>query len=125
MTKELTDEERLTLSRSLIAVVENNEEELLALAKEAGLKSKYNRPATLIFFVKFAWGAYASGDEAEAAYKADPIIQSAGGLTLVRRVVFMLRGLCQVLGCPVDLVRTWEPVARKALQLARKPVHPA
>jgi len=33
--------------------------------------------------------------------KADPIIQSSGGLTLVRRVVFMLRGLCQVLGCPV------------------------
>lgn len=33
----------------------------------------------------------------------------------MRRVVFMLRGLCQVLGCPVDLVKTWEPVARHVL----------
>ena len=42
--------------------------------------------------------------------KADPIIQSSGGLTLVRRVVFMLRGLCQVLGCPVcDLTPPLNP----------------
>ena len=38
--------------------------------------------------------------------KADPIIQSSGGLTLVRRVVFMLRGLCQVLAG----VRIWAGV---------------
>ena len=89
----------------------------------------------------------------EQVIKGDPITQSSGGLTLVRRVVFMLRGLCQVpgnhagiglqagylrgcrldayaythgcglcqvLGCPVDLVKTWEPVARHVLSLPSK-----
>ena len=39
MTKELTDAERHTLARSLVAVVEDDEEEMLTLAHEARLRS--------------------------------------------------------------------------------------
>ena len=120
MTKELTDTERHTLARSLVAVVEDDEPEMLKLAHEAGLRSRYMRPETLIYFVRFAWGDFTDSDEAEMVVKADPITQSSGGLTLVRRVVFMLRGLCQVLGCPVDLVKTWEPIARQVLDRPAK-----
>ena len=52
MTKELTDAERHTLARSLVAVVEDNEEEMLTLAHEAGLRSKHMRPETLVYFVR-------------------------------------------------------------------------
>ena len=55
MTKELTDAERHTLARSLVAVVEDDEEEMLTLAHEAGLRSKHMRPETLVYFVRFAW----------------------------------------------------------------------
>ena len=65
MTKELTDGERHTLARSLVAVVEDDEEEMLTLAHEAGLRSKHMRPETLVYFVRFAWGDFDSSDEAE------------------------------------------------------------
>ena len=45
------------------------------------------------------------------------IVQSGDGasLMLVRRVVFMLRGMSQVLGAPADLVAIWYPQAKRAL----------
>ena len=52
MTKELTDAERHTLARSLVAVVEDDEEEMLTLAHEAVLRSKHMRPETLVYFVR-------------------------------------------------------------------------
>ena len=44
-------------------------------------------------------------------------MQSGDGasLMLVRRVVFMLRGMSQVLGAPADLVAIWYPQAKRAL----------
>lgn len=119
MTKELTTTERRLLARSLVAVHDDDEEAMLEVAHDAQLRSKHMRRATLVYAIKFAWGRYADGggDEAEAVYKSDPIVQSGDGasLMLVRRVVFMLRGMSQVLGAPADMVSIWYQQAKSAL----------
>ena len=101
------------VARTVVAVATGDEAAILAIAKESRFRTKHNDPTSLVNYTRFVW----EGSLRELAKLAqqDPVEQTDGELVMVRRAVVLTRSVASVMGCPVNMAREWEPIARRVL----------
>ena len=97
----------------MVAVATGDEAAILAIAKQSRFRTKHNETSSLVNYTRFVW----EGSLRELAKLAqeDPVEQTDGELVMVRRAVVLTRSVASVMGCPVNMAREWEPIARGVL----------
>ena len=97
----------------MVAVATGDEATILAIARESRFRTKRNDPSSLVNYTRFVWEG--SLHELAKLAQADPVEQTDGELVMVRRAVVLTRSVASVMGCPVNMAREWEPIARRVL----------
>lgn len=122
--KSLTKEERHRFCKIIIALDNDDREEIIRLMKEAGFKSKKMDPDVMYLYAKVGYdqdNASLTGGKhiqmfMEDIQARDPIIELPKPyLTIVRSSLF-LRGLAHALHQSRSAARAWRPIAERVLR---------
>ena len=111
--KYLTKAQRLLVARTVVAVASGDEKAMLRIARESKFRTKHNDASSLVRYTRFVWEG--SLRELARLAKVDPVEQTDGELVMVRRAVVLTRSVGAVMGCPVNMAKEWEPIARQLL----------
>ena len=111
--KYLTKQQRLLVARTVVAVASGDEPAMLRIARESKFRTKHNDASSLVRYTRFVWEG--SLRELAKLAKVDPVEQTDGELVMVRRAVVLTRSVGAVMGCPVNMAKEWEPIARQLL----------
>ena len=122
--KSLTKEERHLFAKLIIALDEDNEDDISRLIAEAGYKSKYMDRDTMKLYAKVAFdddsreitGGMHIQLFMEEIQKSDPIISLPTNFVMVSRCSLLLRGLAHALKQSRRIAHAWRPIAEKVLK---------
>ena len=122
--KRISKATRHLFAKLIIALDEDNKDEIVALMKEAGMKTKNNDPEVFYLYAKVS---YAEITEKilqgrhiqvfmEDLEKRDPIVQLPFELIMVSRTSVLLRGLALALHQNRNVATAWRSIAEKVLR---------
>ena len=119
----LPKEMRLIFCKLIIALADENKEDIVCLMKEAGYKSKYMDENNMYLYAKVGYDedniALTGGQHIqlfmEKLQSTDPIESLPRPLLMVSRCSTMLRGLGHALHQSRSVAKTWKPIAEKVL----------
>jgi aarF domain-containing kinase len=122
--KRLSKDTRHLFAKLIIALDEDDKDKIVALMKEAGMKTKSNDPEVFYLYAKVG---YAEITEKilqgrhiqvfmEDLEKRDPIIQLPLDLIMVSRCSVLLRGLALALHQNRNVATAWRPIAERVLK---------
>ncbi|KAG7346989.1 hypothetical protein IV203_006058 [Nitzschia inconspicua] len=122
--KRISKETRHLFAKLVIALDEDDKEQIVALMKEAGMKTKNNDPEVFYLYAKVS---YAEITEKilqgrhiqvfmEDLEKRDPIVQLPLELIMVSRCSILLRGLALALHQNRNVATAWRPIAERVLE---------
>lgn len=126
--KVLTRDERLLFCRLIVALADNNKEQICNLLKEAGYKSKKMDPDIMY---KFARVGYDEDNKEltegkhiqlfmEHLHDNDPVEHLPQQYIMASRVSILLRGLGHAVHQSRSVAKAWKPIAVKALEEAER-----
>jgi len=122
--KNLTREERLLFCRMIVALADDNKEQICALLKEAGYRSEKMSPEIMY---KYARVAYDEDNEEltegkhiqlymEQLHNNDPVEHLPQQYIMASRVSILLRGLGHAVHQSRSVAKAWKPIAEKVLR---------
>jgi aarF domain-containing kinase len=122
--KRISKDVRHLFAKLIIALDEDDKEKIVALMKEAGMKTKNNDPEVFYLYAKVS---YAEITEKilqgrhiqvfmEDLEKRDPIVQLPLELIMVSRCSILLRGLALALHQNRNVATAWRPIAERVLK---------
>ena len=128
--KVLTREERLLFCKLIIALADDNKEQICSLMKEAGYKSKYMDPQMMYTFARVGYDednmTLTEGKHIqvymEHLHDSDPVDQIPQQYIMASRVSILLRGLGHAVHQSRSVAKAWRPIAVKALEDAERNV---
>jgi aarF domain-containing kinase len=128
--KVLTREERLLFCKLIIALADDNKEQICSLMKEAGYKSKYMDPQIMYKFARVGYDednmTLTEGKHIqvymEHLHDSDPVDQIPQQYIMASRVSILLRGLGHAVHQSRSVAKAWRPIAVKALEDAERNV---
>jgi aarF domain-containing kinase len=122
--KSLTTEERLHMCKLIIALAEDNKNEIVKLMKEAGFQSKTMKEDVIYKYARVSYDE--DNDELtegmhiqlymEELQRQDPIEQLPDQYIMVGRISVMLRGFAHALRQSRSIAKAWKPIAEKVLK---------
>jgi aarF domain-containing kinase len=121
--KTLTKEERRLLARIIVALDDDDKDEVVKLMKEAGFKSQRMDPDVIYMYAKVSYDQdskeLTNGKHIqmfmEDLQSRDPIIQLPGNYIMVGRTSILLRGLAHTLKQSRSVAKSWRPLAEQVL----------
>ena len=122
--KRLTKETRHIFAKLIVALDDDNKDEIVKLMKEAGMKTKNMDPEVIYLYAKVS---YAEINEKilqgkhvqifmEDLEKRDPIVQLPTELLMASRCSILLRGLALALHQNRNVATAWRPIAEQVLK---------
>jgi len=122
--KTLTKEQRHLMCRILIALDDDDREEVVRLVREAGYKSRDMSPKNLFMYAKVAYDDDSSdvlnGKHLQILMEElnaeDPVEQFPTQFLMVARMSIILRGLAHALSQSRSVAKSWRPIAEKVLK---------
>jgi len=122
--KRLSDDVRHLFCKLVIALDDDNKEEIVRLSKEAGYKSKHMNQDIIYKYAKVAYDEdnpqITEGRHIQLFMEyledTDPVDQLPEDLIMIARVSIMLRGLAHNLQQPRSAARLWRPLAEDVLR---------
>lgn len=120
----LSKKTRLIFCKLIIALAEDNREDIVHWMKEAGYKSKYMNEDNMYLYAKVGYDedndALTGGEHIqifmENLQSKDPIECLPRPLLMVSRCTTMLRGLGHALHQSRSIAHAWKPIAEKVLR---------
>lgn len=122
--KRISKETRHLFSRLLIALDDDNKEEIVKLMKEAGMRSQNMDPEVIYLYAKVSYDTI--NDKVlegkhiqlfmEDLERRDPIVQLPTELLMASRCSILLRGLAMALHQNRSVANTWRPIAERVLE---------
>ena len=117
-------EKRHLLAKILIALDDDDRDEVVRLMKEAGFKSEKMDPEVIWLYSKVGYdedNAQLTGGKhiqmfMEDIQARDPIIDLPKDFIMVGRCTLMLRGLCHALHQSRSIAKVWRPIAERVLR---------
>lgn len=123
--KSISKEERLQMCRIILALANDNKQEVVELMKSAGFKSKNMDPEVIYKFAKVSYDE--DNDELtegkhiqlfmEALQAKDPIEKIPENFIMIGRQSVMLRGFAHALRQSRSVAQSWAPIAERVLKL--------
>ena len=122
--KEITKEKRHLFAKLMIALDDDNRDQIIALMKEAGFKSKRMDPDVIYLYAKVGYdqdnAALTGGKHIqmfmEDLESRDPIIELPTDFLMAGRATLLLRGLCHALHQSRSIAKAWRPIAERVLR---------
>jgi aarF domain-containing kinase len=122
--KRLSKETRHLFAKLIVALDDDNKDEIVKRMKEAGMKTKNMDPEVIYLYAKVS---YAEINEKilqgrhvqvfmEDLEKRDPIVQLPTELLMASRCSILLRGLALALHQNRNVATAWRPIAEKVLK---------
>jgi aarF domain-containing kinase len=122
--KRLSKESRHLFAKLIVALDDDNKDEIVKRMKEAGMKTKNMDPEVIYLYAKVS---YAEINEKilqgrhvqvfmEDLEKRDPIVQLPTELLMASRCSILLRGLALALHQNRNVATAWRPIAEKVLK---------
>ena len=123
--KRLTKETRLLFARLVVALDDDNKDEIIRLMKEAGFKTKNMDPEVIYLYAKVSYDEINDNilegkhvqyfmEDLEAR---DPIVELPRELLMASRCSLLLRGLACALHQNRRVATAWRPIAEKVLAM--------
>jgi aarF domain-containing kinase len=122
--KKISKETRILFARLIIALDDDNKNDIVRLMKEAGMKTKNMDPEVLYLYAKVSYDTINNKilggkhvqlfmEDLEAR---DPIVQLPTELLMASRCSILLRGLAVALHQNRSVAGAWRPIAERVLQ---------
>lgn len=122
--KEITKEERLHMCKIIIALADDDKDQIVKLMKEAGYQSRDMNPEVIYKYAKVSYDE--DTDELtegkhiqlflEDIQARDPITSIPQQFIMVGRTSIMLRGIAHALRQSRSVAKAWKPLAEKVLK---------
>eukprot|EP00568_Trieres_chinensis_P011803 CAMPEP_0183304864 /NCGR_PEP_ID=MMETSP0160_2-20130417/9800_1 /TAXON_ID=2839 ORGANISM="Odontella Sinensis, Strain Grunow 1884" /NCGR_SAMPLE_ID=MMETSP0160_2 /ASSEMBLY_ACC=CAM_ASM_000250 /LENGTH=413 /DNA_ID=CAMNT_0025467983 /DNA_START=50 /DNA_END=1291 /DNA_ORIENTATION=- len=122
--KKLTKEDRIRMCHLILALANDDRNEIIRLMKEAGYKSEKMDENTIYLYAKVSYDE--DNDDLtggkhiqlfmEDLQSRDPILEVPKNFIMVGRTSIMLRGLAHALHQSRSVAKLWKPIAEKVLQ---------
>lgn len=122
--KQLAKETRRLFARLVIALADDDRDQIVALMKEAGMKTKNMDPDVFYLYSKISYaeindqilkGKHVQNFMEELEQR-DPIVQLPKELLMVSRCSLLLRGLAQAMHQNRNVATAWRPIAERVLK---------
>lgn len=121
--KRLTKQTRHLFAKLIIALDDNNKDEVVRLMTEAGMRTKKMDPDVLYLYAKVSYDEIndklLNGKHIQLFMEdleaRDPIVQLPTDLLMASRCSILLRGLAQALHQNRRVAHAWRPIAEKVL----------
>ena len=122
--KSLSKEERHLFAKLIIALADENSDDICALITEAGYKSKNMDPEVMVLYAKAAFdddsreitGGLHIQLFMEKIQERDPIVSLPTVFVMVSRCSLLLRGLAHALKQSRTIAHAWRPIAERVLK---------
>ena len=122
--KHLTKEQRHLFARLIIALDDNDKEQVAKCLAEGGYKSQKMDTDTMMLYAKVAFDddsrEITGGDHIqvfmEKLQAQDPVISLANDFVMVSRCTLLLRGLAHALKQSRTMAKAWRPIAERVLK---------
>jgi predicted unusual protein kinase regulating ubiquinone biosynthesis (AarF/ABC1/UbiB family) len=122
--KKLSKELRHLFSKLIIALDDDNREDVIRLMKEAGFKSEKMDPEVIYLYAKLAYDQdnlqLTKGKHIqlfmEELQERDPIIALPTDFIMIGRASLILRGLAHALHQTRSVAALWRPMAERVLK---------
>lgn len=124
-TKRFGDDKwRIAYARIVLALAYDDQQEVVRVYRECGVKSTYNKQEIIFALAKF-WNDSASAkvtkgmnvlEFLEYCQKEDPAGEIPQELVMPSRASVLIRGLTSAFGLRLELCRFWAPIASKVLK---------
>jgi aarF domain-containing kinase len=122
--KKLSKEKRHLFSKIIIALDDDNREDIIRLMKEAGFKSEKMDPEVIYLYAKVGYDQdnlkLTKGKHIqlfmEELQQRDPIIQLPTDFIMIGRTSLILRGLAHALHQGRSVAEIWRPIAERVLK---------
>jgi len=122
-TGQLTKERRVLFCKLIVALADDNREDIVRLMKEAGWESTKMDPEVIYLFAKVCYDE--DNDKLtngmhiqlflEDLQARDPIITTPKDFISIYQTSIRLRGLAHALRQPRSLAKAWKPIAKRVL----------
>jgi aarF domain-containing kinase len=122
--KRLSKENRVLFAKLIVALDDDNRDEIIRLMQEAGFRSQKMDPEVIYLYAKVGYDQ----DNAsltnnmhiqmfmEELESRDPIIQLPNDFIMISRASLILRGLSHALHQSRSVARCWRPLAERVIQ---------
>jgi len=122
--KRLSKEKRVLFAKLIVALDDDNRDEIIRLMQEAGFRSQKMDPEVIYLYAKVGYDQ----DNAsltnnmhiqmfmEELESRDPIIQLPNDFIMISRASLILRGLSHALHQSRSVARCWRPLAERVIQ---------
>lgn len=122
--KRLTKETRHLFAKLIVALDDDDKDQIIELMKEAGFVSKHMDPEVIYLYAKVGYDQ----DNAELTAgrhiqlfmedleSQDPIVQLPKDFIMVSRTTLILRGLCHALRQSRSIAKSWRHIAERVLR---------
>jgi predicted unusual protein kinase regulating ubiquinone biosynthesis (AarF/ABC1/UbiB family) len=122
--KQLSKETRHLFARLVIALDNDDKDQIVSLMKEAGMKTKNMNPEVIYLYAKVSYAEIndqiLKGKHVQLFMEdlecRDPVVQLPRELLMVSRCTLLLRGLAQALHQNRNVATSWRPIAEKVLR---------
>jgi predicted unusual protein kinase regulating ubiquinone biosynthesis (AarF/ABC1/UbiB family) len=122
--KKLSKETRHLFSKIIIALDDDNREDVVRLMKEAGFKSQKMDPEVIYMYAKVGYDLdnlqLTNGKHIqlfmEDLQQRDPIIELPTDFIMISRASLILRGLAHALHQTRSVASIWRPMAERVLK---------
>lgn len=122
--KKLSKEKRHLFSKIIIALDDDNREDIIRLMKEAGFKSEKMDPEVIYLYAKVGYDQdnlkLTNGKHIqlfmEELQQRDPIIELPKDFIMIGRASLILRGLAHALHQTRSVAAIWRPIAERVLK---------
>jgi predicted unusual protein kinase regulating ubiquinone biosynthesis (AarF/ABC1/UbiB family) len=122
--KKLSKEKRHLFSKIIIALDDDNREDIIRLMKEAGFKSQKMDPEVIYLYAKVGYDEdnlhLTKGKHIqlfmEELQNRDPIIELPTDFIMIGRASLILRGLAHALHQGRSVAAVWRPIAERVLK---------
>ena len=122
--KRISKETRHLFARLLMALDDDDKEEIVKLMKEAGMKTQNMNPEVIYLYAKVSYDtindSILEGKHIqlfmEDLERRDPIVQLPTELLMASRCSILLRGLAMALHQNRSAAEAWRPIAERVLQ---------
>lgn len=122
--KTLTKEQRHLFCRIIIALDNDDKDEVVRLMKEAGFRSKRMDPEVIFVYAKVSYDQdskeLTNGQHIqlfmENLQSRDPIVDLPENYIMIGRASILLRGLAHALKQSRSVAKSWRPLAERVLK---------
>jgi len=123
--KKLSEEQRILMCKMIIALADEDKNEVVRLMRETGYRSRNMDPEVMYTFCKVSFdednmkitdGMHIQ-EFLEYLEKSDPVENVGRDFIMVSRVTILLRGLAHSLKQSRSIAKLWKPIAEEQLKL--------